>query len=131
MNVFPPKEMADIYRIQGEARELVEQSTEHIESGNLAKAIEVLKRAQEINPHNATACGNLGGVHMMQANYPAAIAEYERALQINPTLEGVPEALQHAQQAAKGGATSGCMLMACAVASSCCACVVTLWCVLF
>jgi Flp pilus assembly protein TadD len=89
---------------QSEAAKYVDQSVKLIRSGKFTEAEEVLKKAIEINPYNATAHGNMGGIFLRQGCPKEAIPWFMKALELNPNLEGVPEALQQAKdQAEKEG----------------------------
>jgi len=58
---------------------LAEQNNE-----NYQKAIELYKKATEINPKSANAYSNLGSIHYVLKNYLKAIELYKKAIEINP-----------------------------------------------
>jgi tetratricopeptide (TPR) repeat protein len=124
---LPQDELAEVLRLQQEARELVDRSMNLMNSGQFSEAERILKQAQEINPQNACAFGNLGGVYFMQERYAEAIPWLEKALTLDPKLEGIPEALANAKRSAKGGGSTGCLLVLCAVIASCSACGYGVW----
>lgn len=82
---------------QTKASKLVDQSVKLIMESKYKKAEKVLKKAIEINPYNATAHGNMGGIFLRQGRPKEAIPWLEKALELNPNIEGVPEALQQAK----------------------------------
>jgi len=82
---------------QSEASTLVDKSVKLIMSGKFTEAEKVLKKAIVINPFNATAHSNMGGVFDRQGRFKEAIPWFEKALDLNPHLEGVPQALQKAK----------------------------------
>jgi tetratricopeptide (TPR) repeat protein len=59
----------------------------------LAPAEALLERAQQINPDNETAAYYLGLAAMVRRDYPAAVAQLERARQQNGERRGVRKAL--------------------------------------
>ena len=71
-----------------------------MQQGRFAEAEKALKRAQEINPHNACAFGNMGGVYFLQGKYAEAIPWLEKAVSLDPTLEGIPGHLATAKRKA-------------------------------
>lgn len=56
-------------------------------------AIDEFDSALNWNPHHFSAAANLGHVLVEREEFSRALAAYKRALQINPHLEGVGEAL--------------------------------------
>ncbi len=86
---------------QMEASRLVDQGFSFIREGRFSEAEAALRKAIEINPYNATAHGNLGGVFYRQGKFTEAIPWLEKALELNPQLAGVPDALAHARSMAK------------------------------
>lgn len=95
---IPQDELANVLSKQAEARSLVDQSMSFMQQGRFAEAEEVLKRAQAINPYNACAFGNMGGVYFLQGKFAEAIPWLEKALALDPTLEGIPGYLATAKQ---------------------------------
>jgi hypothetical protein len=96
---------------QMRARSLVDESVELIERGEYGRAEAVLREAQKQNPHNACAFGNLGGVFFEQERFEEAIPWLEKALTIDPGLEGIPQALEEARRRAGGGNSLGLVAM--------------------
>ncbi len=88
---------------QMEASRLVDQGFNLIREGRFSAAEATLRKAIEVNPYNATAHGNLGGVFYRQNRFAEAIPWLEKALELNPQLAGVPDALAHARAMAKKG----------------------------
>lgn len=86
---------------QREASRLVDEGFHLIQQGRFADAEKTLRKAIEVNPFNATAHGNLGGVFYRQNRFAEAIPWLEKALELNPELAGVPQALAHARAMAK------------------------------
>jgi tetratricopeptide (TPR) repeat protein/DNA-directed RNA polymerase subunit RPC12/RpoP len=95
---IPQDELPGILSKQSEARALVDQSMPLMQQGRFAEAETILRRAQEINPYNACAFGNMGGVFFLQEKFAEAIPWLEKALSLDPTLEGIPGHLATAKQ---------------------------------
>ncbi len=91
----------DAMQSQAEAAQHVDRSVQLILQGRYAEAESELKNAIKINPMNATAHGNMGSVFLRQGRPEEAIPWLEKALELNPRLEGVPEALAQARAAVK------------------------------
>jgi tetratricopeptide (TPR) repeat protein len=96
--------MLDAMQKQSDARQHVDRGAELARQGRFAEAEKKLRQAIEINPLNATAHGNLGGVYLRRGMPEEAIPWLEKALELNPYLEGIPEALTQARAAAKRNA---------------------------
>ena len=79
---------------QSEAAKLVDKSVILINAGKYNEAEKVLKEAIDINPYNATAHANMGGVFHRQRRLKEAVPWLEKAIELNPYIEGVPDALQ-------------------------------------
>jgi hypothetical protein len=60
------------------------------------------RRAIEHDPDNASAYAFLGDALMKRGSYVAAIAQYERAMELNPRFESCKHKLARARQAADG-----------------------------
>lgn len=103
---IPQQELSLILSTQSEARALVDESMVFMQQGRFADAERVLKRAQELNPYNACAFGNMGGVQFLQNRFSQAIPWLEKALALDPTLEGIAGHLATARQ--KAGTQGGC-----------------------
>ncbi|MFA7186283.1 MAG: tetratricopeptide repeat protein, partial [Victivallales bacterium] len=97
-------EASSILDKQAKAAELVTQGERLIQAGKFEKAKQTLHQAIKINPYNETAYGNLGGVFYFQGKYAEAIPWMEKALEINPHIAGIPEALQNARAKADSDA---------------------------
>jgi len=95
---------------KAEAKKHVDRGAQLTMQGRYAEAEAELKKAIEINPHNATAHGNMGGVFFHQKRYTEAIPWLEKALQLDPNLQGVPDALRQAKQQAGTGGKSNCFV---------------------
>lgn len=95
------QEKLDAVDKQMEASRLVDEGFHLIREGRFAEAETTLRKAIQVNPYNATAHGNLGGVFYRQGKFAEAIPWLEKALELNPHLGGVPEALAHARKVAK------------------------------
>lgn len=89
--------MLDVMQRQAEAAEHVNRSAEFAGQGRYAEAKRELNEAIRINPLNATAHGNMGGVCLKQGRPDEAVMWLEKALKLNPRLEGVPQALAQAR----------------------------------
>lgn len=88
---------SEILLLQQKAAQFVTYGDELIKQGRYAEAERNLKKAIELNPFNETAYANMGGVFFFQKQYGKAIPWFEKALNINPRIEGVPEALAQAR----------------------------------
>lgn len=100
LSSIPPEELQEILNRQAEARAIVDQSVGLMQAGKYKEAEVILTRAQKINPYNANAFGNLGGVYFLQGQYAEAVPWLEKALALDPTLENIPERLADARQKA-------------------------------
>ena len=100
---IPANELQDILDKQSKARGLVDQSVVLIGQSCFDEAEQVLKQAQQINPYNACAFGNLGGVYSMQGRFEDAIPCFKKALALDPKLEGIPRALAKAKRKTRKG----------------------------
>jgi Tfp pilus assembly protein PilF len=64
-----------------------------LQRGESIKAIEVFKLNIELHPKSANAYDSMGEAYMKVENNELAIANYERALELNPALESAKKAL--------------------------------------
>ena len=94
-------DMLDSMSRQAEAKQHVDRGAQLLLQGRYAEAETELRRGIEINPMNATAHGNMGGIFLRQGQPENAIPWLERALELNPRLEGVPQALAQARAMAR------------------------------
>ena len=91
----------DAMQKQIEAREHNDRGGQLMMQGRYAAAAKEFRRAIEANPLNATAHSNLGLALYKQRRLKEAISWLEKALAIDPRLEGVPEALVQYKAEAK------------------------------
>ncbi len=82
------------------AAERVDQAAELFLQGKHSAARQELEAALRINPRNATAHGNLGYIYLTLREPERAIPYLERALELEPDLEGITDALANARTAA-------------------------------
>ncbi len=87
---------------RGDAKKHVDRGAHFFEEGHYDEAISEYKIAIEINPLNATAHSNIRGALLKQEKTKEAIPWLEKALEINPDLEGVTEALIEANTISSG-----------------------------
>ena len=90
-------ELMSAFQQQDEASVHVTRGAHLCMEGQFSEAEAELKQAISINPLNATAHGNLGGVYLRSGRPEMAVPCLEKALELNPNLEGVPEALREAK----------------------------------
>ena len=83
-----------------EAGRLVDKGGGFFLQGRLAEAQEAYRQAIEKDPRNAVAYGNMGHVLQKRGMYAQAIPWLEKALDMDPQLEGVPVALELCENAA-------------------------------
>ncbi|MBC8869031.1 MAG: tetratricopeptide repeat protein [Planctomycetes bacterium] len=91
-----------------EARKHVDRGARLFMQGRYDEAKAEYQKAIQINPLNATAYGNLAHALEKQGKRGEAIPYLEKALELNPHLEGVPEALarlKRLERATRGSAT--------------------------
>lgn len=81
----------------GQSGELVNQGVQLFLQGRFTEAESLYRKAAEISPENAVAHGNLGHALMKQGRVEEAIPWMEKALELDPALEGVPQALKDAR----------------------------------
>ena len=67
-----------------EARKLNQAGYEAIQAGDYSRAIDLLKRATELEPKDKTAWNNLGRAYMGVRRIDEAIAAYRRQIEVNP-----------------------------------------------
>lgn len=101
--------MLDAVKGQGEAAQHVDRSAELYAQERLDEAVAELQAALKINPLNPTAHGNMGAVLLKQGKPKEAIPWLEKALELNPNLEGVSAALAGAKSAGSAQ-NSGCFI---------------------
>jgi tetratricopeptide (TPR) repeat protein len=89
--------MLDAMKDMGKGREHVDRSAQFYAAGRFTEAIRELEAALKVDPMNATAHGNMGAVLLKQGKTGEAIQWLEKALTLNPNLEGVPAALAQAR----------------------------------
>ena len=77
------------------------QGAELFFHGNLLEGEKFFMRAIQLNPNLATAYGNLGHVFQKRGMYANAVGWLEKALSLDPHLEGVPDALDICRKAAQ------------------------------
>lgn len=117
---IPQDELPEIIEKQAKARELVDQSMVLMQQSRFQEAEDVLRRAQGINPYNACAFGNLGGVYFTQERFAESIPWLEKALTIDPVLEGIPQALAQARQkTSAAGNAKGCLSVVLVIIATC------------
>jgi len=80
------------------SRDLVNKGVELFLQGRFQEAEVAYKQALEIFPENAVARGNIGHTLFAQGKIEEAIPWLEKALQLDPMLDGVPQALDEARQ---------------------------------
>jgi tetratricopeptide (TPR) repeat protein len=80
---------------QAEAAQHVTRGAHAILQGHYVQAEEDLRKAIAINPLNATAHANMGDIFRRQGRYAQAIPWFERALELDPGIEGAAVALAH------------------------------------
>jgi HEAT repeat protein len=97
--------MLDAMQKQAEAKEHVDRAAQLLFEGSYVEAETELRAAIAINPLNATAHANMGGVFLRLERPGEAIPWLEKALELNPRIEGVSQALAQAR-AAQGAAGS-------------------------
>jgi len=97
--------MLDAMQKQTEAARLVDRGARLIMQGRYAEAEKQLTTALAVNPMNATAHGNMGGLLLRQGRPGEAIPLLEKALQLHPGLEGVGQALAQAKAQARSRST--------------------------
>lgn len=98
---IPVEETQAVVEKQVAARGLVDRGMALILEKRYTEAMEALGKAMTINPHNANAYGNAGGAFFEQGAFEAAIPMFEKALALDPGLEGIREALASARVQAK------------------------------
>ena len=91
----------DTIKHQSEAAQHVDKSAELFITGRFEEAKKELETALKLNPMNPTAHGNMGVILLKQGKAKEAIPWLEKALQLNPDLEGIPQALSEAKSVTK------------------------------
>ncbi len=86
----PPgvEEMQFMQMRQGRAMELVNRGTLLFRAGKFSEAEETFREAVEVNPWNATACGNLSVVLARLGRAVEALEWAEKAVEIDPRVPG-------------------------------------------
>jgi len=97
----------DAMQDMGKAREHVDRSAQLFAAGRLTEAITELQTALKMNPMNAVAHGNMGCVLLKQGKTSEAIPWLEKAVQLDPKIEGVPVALAQAKASMQPKKSSG------------------------
>lgn len=128
MGSYSPEDaqtMLDSMQSQLKAKEHVDRSAQLYVQNRLDEAVAELQAALKLAPLNPTAYGNMGAVLMKQGKPEEAIPWFEKALELNPGIEGGASALAQAKAAAqsKPAATAsspeGTAKGACFVATAC------------
>jgi tetratricopeptide (TPR) repeat protein len=79
------RESERILRVLPENRPaLLIGSAARLRKGDQKKALELLKKAKELNPQDSIPYINIGGIYLFQKMYPLALKEYEQALKLDP-----------------------------------------------
>ncbi len=94
------KTALDSMQDQLKAKEHVDRSAQLFLQDRLEEAIAELQAALQVAPLNPTAHGNMGAVLMKQGKPEEAIPWFEKALELNPGIEGGAAALAQARTAA-------------------------------
>lgn len=89
----------DSMQLEAKSGALVNRGVEFVLQGRYSEAEAAYKQAIEIYLQNATAHGNMGHVLLKQGKIEEAIPWLEKALELDPMLEGLPQALTEARQA--------------------------------
>jgi superkiller protein 3 len=66
------------------ADDLIESARAAVDSGNLAIAEVLLKRATEVDPKNKFAWNNLGLIYLQVRQDDQAIAAFQKQIEVNP-----------------------------------------------
>lgn len=88
--------LSEHFSAQAEAASLVDKGAQLWMSGNKDAAVRETVHALQINPWNASAHGNLGGFLYQCGQYQQSAVLLERALLLDPHLEGACDFLQKA-----------------------------------
>jgi tetratricopeptide (TPR) repeat protein len=99
--------MLDGLKDMGKAREHVDRSAQLFQAGRYPEAIAELQAAIKVNPMNAVAHGNMGCVLLKQGKTSEAIPWLEKALQLDPNIEGVPAELAQAKASSQPRKSGG------------------------
>ncbi len=103
--------MLDSMQDQYKAKEHVDNSMPLYLAGQYNEAIAELQIALKLAPLNPTAHGNMGAILLKQGKPEQAIPWLEKALELNPNLEGIPQALATAKASMKEKSDkSGCFI---------------------
>ncbi len=73
-------------RLPASAQECFQLGTELAQRGQLDQAIELLRRALELEPANAAACHNLASAYRDRGERQAALAAYREAARLEPAF---------------------------------------------
>lgn len=95
--------MLDAMQKQARAAEHVDRGARFLLDGMYTEAEAELRQAIAINPLNATAHANMGGLYQRLGRPGEAIPWLEKALELNPQIEGVSQALAEARAAQRAG----------------------------
>jgi tetratricopeptide (TPR) repeat protein len=93
-----PKDLQEAWALDAKGAELFFQ-------GNLQEAEKLFMKALQLNPRLAETHGNMGHVLQKRGMYAQAVPWLEKALSLNPHLDGVPDALDFCRRAAREKAT--------------------------
>ena len=93
--------LSEHFSAQTEAASLVDKGVQLWTNGEKDAAIQETSRALQINPWNASAHGNLGGFLYERGQYGQSAVLLERALLLDPDLEGAHDLLQKAIDASE------------------------------
>lgn len=100
--------MLDTMKNQAAAAEHVDRGAKLFFESRFDEAAVELKDAINLAPQNATAHGNMGHLLIKQGKPAEAIPWLQKALELNPKIEGAASALVEAKQAAS--AKNGCFV---------------------
>ena len=66
------------------AQHYVDQANQKVTGGQVDEALSLLQQAVDVDPSSGEAYGYLGAVYFNKKNYEAAIAAYDRAIELTP-----------------------------------------------
>jgi len=91
----------DQLKNKAEARDLVNEGFRLLQAGDLSGAEGKFKEAIAKNPSNAVAHGNIGCVYFRRGQHRNAIPWFEKALAIDPHVEGIPDLLKQCRDSSQ------------------------------